>query len=83
MDPILKGYLKDFRSEFNFENVDDATLFEDFVNYCLVKREATSTFELDQLNIGKDANPGIDGAAILLNCRGPRQFPHLLAIGPG
>lgn len=67
MDPILKGYLKDFRSEFNFENVDESTLFEDFANYCIVKREATASFELEQLNIGKNGNPGIDGMAILLN----------------
>lgn len=67
MDPILMGYLKDFRSEFNFENVDESSLFEDFANYCIVKREATATFELEQLNIGKNGNPGIDGMAILLN----------------
>lgn len=67
MDPILSGYLKDFRSEFNLHNVDDCTLFEDFTNYCIVKREATATFELEQLNIGKNGNPGIDGMAILLN----------------
>lgn len=67
MDPILKGYLKDFRLEFNFENVDEGALFEDFANYCIVKREATATFELEQLNIGKNGNPGIDGMAILLN----------------
>ncbi len=66
---IIKGFLKEFAKNFMLENLKEEDQFEHFVNYCSVKRIATNDFELENINVGKDGNPGIDGLAIIVNER--------------
>ncbi|MFT3747224.1 MAG: AIPR family protein [Agriterribacter sp.] len=70
---ILKGYLTDFKSEFNFaENIKEDTLFEHFSNYCILSKvhpEAfyNDSFKIEEINVGGGNDTGIDGVAIVVN----------------
>lgn len=69
---IIAGYLKDFKEDFEVNEVNDDLAFEKFANYCIISRvhpEAfTTDFEkLDYLNIGGGEDTGIDGLAIIVN----------------
>jgi len=66
---IIKGFLKEFADNFMLENLREEEQFEHFVNYCSVKRIATNDFELENISVGKDGNPGIDGFTIIVNER--------------
>lgn len=70
-DQIVKGNLDDFRKEFNYEKLDEDTSFEHFVNYLILSRINSQIFEdndfLDNINVDKGKNFGIDGIALLIN----------------
>jgi len=68
MDRVTKSFLNKFSKDFSFESEKDITvIFEHFVNYTIVESKADTSFNPEDVNIGKDGTIGIDGFALLLN----------------
>jgi len=67
MDKILENFLDDFSKEFELNNLQKDKQFEHFVNYCVVANIENRKDSLEQINVGGDSNPGIDGLAIVVN----------------
>lgn len=67
MDRIIESFIEDFKLEFNYGDVDNSKLFEQFVNYVLVSKIYPDRSSLDKINVGGIRNPGIDGLAIMSN----------------
>jgi hypothetical protein len=66
-DQILKGYVDDFKKGFELDEVDEATIFEHFVNYCIVSKQYPRDFNYDDLHVGGSDDIGLDGAAFIVN----------------
>jgi cold shock CspA family protein len=67
MDRIIESFIEDFKSEYNYQNVELSKLFEHFVNYILASKIYPDRSSLDKINVGGNHNPGIDGLAIMAN----------------
>jgi cold shock CspA family protein len=67
MDRIIESFIDDFKTEFNFDKIDQSKLFEHYVNYVLVSKLYPDRSSLDKINVGGNRNPGIDGLAIMTN----------------
>ncbi|MFC7526960.1 AIPR family protein [Parapedobacter sp. GCM10030251] len=67
MDRIVESFIEDFKLEFNYGDVSNSKLFEQFVNYVLVSKIYPDRSSLDKINVGGTRNPGIDGLAIMSN----------------
>lgn len=65
MNPILEGYLKNFKDDFGFQGKDTHEVFERFVNYCTVDRFCPTRFDVEGITTG-GGEIGIDGAAIVI-----------------
>jgi cold shock CspA family protein len=66
-DKIIAGYLRDFVEDYGYEALDEPEAFEHFFNYCILSTHIPSTFPIDDIHVGKEANPGLDGLAIVIN----------------
>lgn len=70
---IIQGYLKDFSEDFGFsEKLEESKLFEHFGNFCILSKihpEAfyNDNFKIQDLNVGKSNDTGIDGLSIVVN----------------
>jgi len=66
MDRITESLVENYISnnELQVNKIEDK--FEYFCNYCIVSREYSDTFDIDQITLGDDA-VGIDGIAIIVN----------------
>lgn len=70
---IIQGYLKDFSQDFGFNSsIQETKLFEHFGNFCILSKihpEAfyNDNFKIQDLNIGKSNDTGLDGVAIVVN----------------
>lgn len=67
MDKILENFLEDFCDEYELSHLKKDKQFEHFVNYCVISNIETSREIVEQINVGGDSNPGIDGLAIVVN----------------
>ena len=67
MDRIIESFIEDFKSDYNYDNIDKSLLFEKFINYCLISKIYPDRSSLDKINVGGTRNPGIDGLAIMVN----------------
>ena len=67
MDRIIESFIDDFKSEYNYQNVETTKIFEHFVNYILASKIYPDRSSLDKINVGGNYNPGIDGLAIMTN----------------
>lgn len=67
MDRIIESFIEDFRSDYNYANIEKCKLFENFINYCLISKIYPDRSSLDKINVGGTRNPGIDGLAIMVN----------------
>jgi hypothetical protein len=67
MDRIIESFIEDFRSDYNYANIEKSKLFENFINYCLISKIYPDRSSLDKINVGGTRNPGIDGLAIMVN----------------
>ncbi len=68
MDRITKSYVTSFREEQSLPaEMDAATLFEHFVNYCIISDAHDEEFDIDSVHTGGGNDLGIDGLAILVN----------------
>lgn len=66
-DVILKSFLDDFRASYDFAELHDDTLFEYFVNYCIVSKLYPREFQIEDLSTDGENDLGIDGVAIIVN----------------
>jgi len=66
-DQILKGYVDDFRDSFELDDIDDSTVFEHFVNYCITSKQYPREFDYDAPHVGGADDIGLDGAAFIVN----------------
>ena len=49
MDIVTSSLVENFRQQFGFANdVDQSTLFEHFVNFCVASKEYSDEFELEE-----------------------------------
>lgn len=68
MDLVTKNLVETFRSEEGFnENTDTSVVFEHFCNFCVLSREYSDEFDLEEIHTGGGDDLGIDGAAIIVN----------------
>ncbi len=60
-DKILEGYLDDFASQFGFEQLEPASCFTHFINYCMLSRLTSDPYEIVDINVDGRNDTGIDG----------------------
>lgn len=66
-DQILSGYVENFKNNNNLDELDDSTLFEHFVNFCVVSKQYPRDFEFASIHVGGSDDIGLDGAAFIVN----------------
>ncbi len=66
-EKILASYIDDFASQFGFDEVDSGSCFAHFVNYCMVSRLTSDTYDIAEINVDGQGDTGIDGLAILVD----------------
>jgi len=70
-DQIVKGNLKDFKEQYNFNELTEDDAFEHFANFLIFQRFNSEIFEdndyLNKINLDKGQNFGIDGIGFLMN----------------
>jgi hypothetical protein len=68
MDFIISNLVKSFKQNQGFpDNIDDSTLFEHFVNYCVISKEYADAFEAEDVHVGGGNDLQLDGVAIIVN----------------
>lgn len=68
MDIVTKNLVSSFKDEESFpNNIDDATLFEHFSNFCVVSEVYGEEFDVENVHTGGGDDLGIDGLAIIVN----------------
>jgi hypothetical protein len=67
MDRVTKSLLDDFVAAQDLHKLHESAAFERFANYCIVSREHSDTFNVEELCVGGGADTGIDGIAIIVN----------------
>lgn len=66
-DRILESYLKDFVKENGLAGLEEHEAFEHFVNYCIVTKAHSESFDFEEISIGGRGDSAIDGIAIIVN----------------
>jgi hypothetical protein len=70
-DPIIRGNLEEFKSEYSLEGLTEDDAFEHFIHYLVFHRFNSEVFDdvdyLEQINIDDGKNFGIDGIGFLIN----------------
>lgn len=65
-NPIIKGFLRDFKEKYEIEETDEDLIFEEFINYCILNNHVVdSERNFQELNTG--VAKAIDGIAIIVN----------------
>jgi hypothetical protein len=68
MDLVTKNLVSSFKDEESLpDDIDDATLFEHFANFCVVSQDYGEEFDVDDVHTGGGDDLGIDGIAIVVN----------------
>lgn len=68
MDLVTQNLMSSFKEEESLpKNLDQAEVFEHFVNFCAVSSEYGEEFDVDEIHTGGGDDLGIDGAAIIVN----------------
>ena len=63
---IIKNFLKQFKEKFEIEENDEALVFEQFINYCILNNHIIdSEKNFNEMDTG--TAKAIDGVAILIN----------------
>ncbi|MDN5506193.1 MAG: AIPR family protein [Comamonas sp.] len=66
-DQILGGYVENFKTSNNLDELDDSTIFEHFVNFCVTSKQYPRDFEFSSIHVGGSNDIGLDGAAFIVN----------------
>jgi hypothetical protein len=68
MDIVTKNLIKTFREEESLlENIEESVLFEHFANFCVVSKEYSEEFTIEDIHVGEGNDLGIDGIGIIIN----------------
>lgn len=67
MDRITKTLVEDFLSCLELKPGDLSSDFEKFVNYTIISKEYTKTFDVDTVTVASGNDTGIDGIGIIVN----------------
>jgi hypothetical protein len=68
MDLVTQSLLTSFKEEESLPvNIDEAVLFEHFVNFCAVSNDYSEEFDVEEIHTGGGDDLGIDGLAIIVN----------------
>ncbi len=68
MDLVTRNLLVTFRDQEGFpEDIDEATLFEHFANYCVTSKEYSDDFEVEDIHVAGADDLQLDGVAITVN----------------
>ncbi len=68
MDIVTKNLLKTFRAEESLpSDITEDILFEHFANFCILAKEYSEEFSLDDIHTGEGGDMAIDGIAVLVN----------------
>ncbi len=67
MDRITQALLDHFKKTHEYDDLDDASVFERFASYCCVSRHYEETFSADTLATDGGGDLGIDAIAIIVN----------------
>jgi len=67
MDKILESYFEDFAGTHGFGGLPPAEQFHHFVNYCIVSRATSDSFDIEDLSTEGEGDTGVDGVAVLVN----------------
>lgn len=67
MDRITSNLLKEFVDEYGLGGLSESEQFEHFVNFVIVSREYSESFDPSDVHVGRKGGPGIDGLAIIVS----------------
>lgn len=67
MDRITKALVEDFLNSLELESESSSSDFEKFVNYTILSKEYTKTFDVDTITVASGNDTGIDGIGIIVN----------------
>jgi AIPR protein len=68
MDIVTKNLLKTFQAEESLlSDIEESVLFEHFANFCILAKEYSEEFSIDNIHTGDGGDMAIDGIAILVN----------------
>lgn len=68
MDIVTKNLLKTFHAEESLpSDLKEDVLFEYFANFCILAKEYSEEFSLDDIHTGEGGDMAIDGIAVLVN----------------
>lgn len=67
MDRITKTLVEDFLNSLELKPGDLSNDFEKFVNYTIISKEYTKTFDVDTVTVASGNDTGIDGIGIIVN----------------
>jgi len=67
MDRITKALVEDFMTSQVLKTEGQSIDFEKFVNYTIISKEYTKSFEIDTVTVGAGNDTGIDGIGIIVN----------------
>jgi hypothetical protein len=68
MDIVTKNLMKTFQSEESLPtDIAEGVLFEHFSNFCVISKEYSEEFSLEDIHSGAEGDMAIDGIAILVN----------------
>ena len=68
MDIVTKNLLKTFQTEESLlSDIEESVLFEHFANFCILAKEYSEEFSLENIHTGDGGDMAIDGIAILVN----------------
>jgi len=67
VDRITKTLVEDFLISLDLPSEDLSSDFEKFVNYTIISKEYTKTFDVDVVTVAAGNDTGIDGIGIIVN----------------
>jgi hypothetical protein len=67
MDRVINGLLATFVADFGLGSLTIDKQFENFCTYCVISKEYSETFDLEDVIVGGSNDLGIDGIACLVN----------------
>jgi hypothetical protein len=66
-DPVLASYLKEFKTSYDLQSLDDSRLFEYFSAYCVFFRDFSEYTQLEDVIVAGTQDSAIDAIGIFLN----------------
>jgi len=67
MDRITHNLLQEFAQSHGLQHLPESEQFEHFANNAALSTEYQESFDVDDIYVGGEGNPGIDGLAIIVN----------------